>query len=69
LRSEDALHQYPIGGGPLIELRVDDNVVGAAPDNFLAFDLALRDALLQNVGDEVEALVIFSLCHEDVVAA
>jgi hypothetical protein len=32
-------------------------------------DLVFRDALLQDVSDEVEAPVIFGLRHEDVAAA
>jgi hypothetical protein len=38
------------------------------PDDLLAFDLFFWDALLNDVGDEVEALVIFNLHNEDVAA-
>jgi hypothetical protein len=67
--SEDAPHQYAVGGRPPIELSANDDVVSAAPDDFLAFNLVFRDALIQDVGDEVEAPIIFSFRHEDVMAA
>jgi hypothetical protein len=68
-RSEDALHQHTIGGGPPVQLGADDDVVGATPDDFLTLNLVFRDAFLQDVGDKVEALVIFDLHHEDEAAA
>jgi hypothetical protein len=33
-RSEDALHQHTVGGGPSVQLGADDGVVGDAPDDF-----------------------------------
>jgi hypothetical protein len=63
IRSEDALHQHAIGGKPLVQLSVDDDVICVVPDDFLALDLVHRDALLQDVGDEVEAPIISGLRH------
>jgi hypothetical protein len=67
-RPEDALHQHTVGGRPPVELCADDDVVGAALDDLLPFDLVLRDSVFQDIGDEVEAPFIFGLCHEDVAA-
>jgi hypothetical protein len=39
------------------------------PDDLLPFDLVFGDSLLQDVGDAVEAPIIFGFCHKDVVAA
>jgi hypothetical protein len=36
---------------------------------FFALGLVLRDPMLQDVGNDVEALVVFSLGHEDIAAA
>jgi hypothetical protein len=48
-------------------LCADDDVIIIAPDDLLPFDLVFRDPLLQDVGDEVEAPIIF-FRHEDVAA-
>jgi hypothetical protein len=39
------------------------------PDDFFTLDLVFQDTLLQDVGDNVKAPVIFGLRHEDVAAA
>jgi hypothetical protein len=39
------------------------------PDDLLPFDLVLRHSLLQDIGDEVEASIIFGFYHEDVIDA
>jgi hypothetical protein len=46
-----------------------DNVVGATPDNFLAFDLVFGDVFLQDIGGEIEVPVLFDFLHENIVAA
>jgi hypothetical protein len=38
------------------------------PDDLLALGLVFWDALLHDVGNEVEALVILGLHHEDIAA-
>jgi hypothetical protein len=63
---EYAFHQHTTRGGPLVNLCADDDVVGAAPDDLLPFDLVLSDSLLHDIGDEVEVPIIFGFCHEDV---
>jgi hypothetical protein len=67
-RSEDALHQHTVGGGPLVQLGADNDVVGAMPDDLLVLHLIFWDALLHDAGDEVKVPVVFSLRHEDVTA-
>jgi antibiotic biosynthesis monooxygenase (ABM) superfamily enzyme len=39
------------------------------PNDLFPFDLVFTDSLLQDIGDEVEAPIIFGFCHEDVTAA
>jgi hypothetical protein len=63
---EDALCQHTVGGGPPVQLGADDEVVGAAPDDFLALNLVFWDAFLDNVGDKVEAPVVFGIRQEDI---
>jgi hypothetical protein len=67
-QSEDLLHSYTAGGGPLVQLGADDDVVGCTSDDLFSLDLVFRDALLHDVGDAVEGSVDFGLHHEDVTA-
>jgi hypothetical protein len=66
LGSENSLHQHTAGGRPLVELRANDDVVGAAPHDLLAFCLLLKFPMLEDLCNDVEAPVVFDLSHKDV---
>jgi hypothetical protein len=58
-----------IGSRPLVKLYADDDVIGTASRDLLSLGLVLRNPMLQDVGDDVKTPVVFSLGHENVVAA